>query len=91
MHIGFTFLSVTLRRKLLQAICYISKVRLEVTLVCHFTCQLILIKFLECQVILLISIQKIGVYLVTHHLVRNNEPGVSLITAIYRYQTKIEE
>ena len=43
------------------------------------------------QVILLVGVEQVGVHLVTHHLIRDDELGLTIISSVYRHHAEIEQ
>ena len=91
MNVSFSLLLVSLRGIAFQAVGDIVKVGFEIAIVCQTALQLVLVVLLESKIILPVSIQKIGIYLVAHHFVRDDKLGRTLVFSIYRYQTEIKE
>ena len=91
MNVSFALLLVPLRGIAFQAVGDIVKVGFEIAIVCQTALQLVLVVLLESEIVLSVSIQQIGIYLVAHYFVRNDKLGGTLIFSIYRYQTEIEE
>ena len=91
MNVGFALLFISLGRESLQAIGYVGEVWLESAFVSQFALQFGLVVLLKGEIVLLVSIQQIGVHLVAHHLVRNHKTGVALIGAVYRNHAEIEK
>ena len=90
-NVSFSLLLVSLRGIAFQAVGDIVKVGFEIAIVCQTALQLVLVVLLESKIVLPVSIQKISVYLVAHHFVRDDKLGRTLVFSIYRYQTEIEE
>lgn len=91
MHESLALLLVTLRRIAFQAISDELEISLVVAIVSQFALQLGLVISIVYQVVLFIGVEKIGVHLVTHHLVRDDKLCFAFIFSIYRHHAEIEE
>ena len=91
MHESLSLLLVTLRRIAFQAIGDELEISLVVAIVSQFALQLGLVISIVYQVVLLVGVEKIGVHLVAHHLVRDDKLCFAFIFSIYRHHAEIEE
>ena len=91
MHESLALLLVTLRRIAFQTVGDELEISLVVAMICQLALQLGLVISIVDQVVLLVGIEKIGVHLVTYHLVRDDEFCGTIVFPIYRYHAEIEE
>ena len=91
MHESLSLLLVSLGGVLLQAVGDILKVWLELPIVCQFALQFTLAISIIYQVVLLVGVEQVGVHLVTHHLIRDDELGLTIISSVYRHHAEIEQ
>ena len=82
MHKSLALLLVTLRRIAFQAISDEPEIGLIVAIVSQFALQLGLVISIVYQVVLFIGVEKIGVHLVAHHLVRDDKLCFTFIFSI---------
>ena len=61
------------------------------SIVCQLALQFTLAISIIYQVVLLVGVEQVGVHLVSHHLIRDDELGLTLVCSVYRHHAEIEQ
>ena len=60
-------------------------------MISQFALQFTLAISIIYQVVLLVGVEQVGVHLVSHHLIRDDELGLTLVCSVYRHHAEIEQ